>query len=109
MIVAGLLFGLVGADKFAGGGRFTLGFPELAGGLSFVAVAIGVFGVAEIDERPVILSGDDFTVRGGSADASIKAKRNASENMAFELQLPHIRLIDGIATTETSILLTSYR
>ncbi len=55
-----------------------------------------VFGVAEIDERPVIISGDDFTVRGGSADASIKAKRNASENMAVELQLPHVRLIDGM-------------
>ncbi|MDG1089115.1 MAG: hypothetical protein P8P20_15335, partial [Acidimicrobiales bacterium] len=30
-----------------------------------------LFGVARIDERPVILSGDDFTVRGGSADATI--------------------------------------
>ena len=29
-----------------------------------------VFGTADIDGRPVIVSGDDFTVRGGSADAS---------------------------------------
>ncbi|MFO1184886.1 MAG: tripartite tricarboxylate transporter permease [Bauldia sp.] len=48
MIVAGLLFGLVGADTFAGVPRFTMGFVELSGRLSFVAVAIGVFGVAEI-------------------------------------------------------------
>src|SRR5689334_10039796 len=34
-----------------------------------------VFGTADIGGRPVILSGDDFTVRGGSADASIAAKR----------------------------------
>ena len=34
-----------------------------------------VFGTADIDGRPVILSGDDFTVRGGSADASIPGKR----------------------------------
>ena len=34
-----------------------------------------VFGTAEIDGRPVIISGDDFTVRGGSADASIAGKR----------------------------------
>ena len=34
-----------------------------------------VFGTAEIDGRPVIVSGDDFTVRGGSADASIAGKR----------------------------------
>ena len=35
-----------------------------------------VFGTAEIDGRTVIVSGDDFTVRGGSADASIAGKRN---------------------------------
>ncbi len=55
-----------------------------------------VFGTAEIDGRPVILSGDDFTVRGGSADASILAKRQASEGLALELGLPHVRLIDGM-------------
>jgi acetyl-CoA carboxylase carboxyltransferase component len=41
-----------------------------------------VFGTARIDGRPLIVSGDDFTVRGGSADASIGAKRSASEGMA---------------------------
>ncbi|MDA1075185.1 MAG: methylmalonyl-CoA carboxyltransferase [Proteobacteria bacterium] len=55
-----------------------------------------VFGTAEIDGRPVILSGDDFTVRGGSADASIAGKRQRSEGLALELRLPHIRLVDGM-------------
>ncbi len=55
-----------------------------------------VFGTAEIDERPVILSGDDFTVRGGSADASIAGKRLRAEGLAVELRLPHIRLVDGM-------------
>ena len=55
-----------------------------------------VFGTAEIDGRPVILSGDDFTVRGGSADASIAGKRHQSEGLALELRLPHIRLVDGM-------------
>ena len=55
-----------------------------------------VFGSADIDGRPVILSGDDFTVRGGSADASIPAKRNRAEGLAEELRLPHIRLVDGM-------------
>ena len=55
-----------------------------------------VFGNAEIEHRPVILSGDDFTVRGGSADASIPAKRAQAEGLALELQLPHIRLVDGM-------------
>ena len=40
-----------------------------------------VFGTARIDGRPVIVSGDDFTVRGGSADASIIGKRLMSEGI----------------------------
>ena len=55
-----------------------------------------VFGTAEIDGRPVMVSGDDFTVRGGSADASIPGKRVMAEGLALELRLPHIRLVDGM-------------
>lgn len=55
-----------------------------------------VFGTAEIDGRPVVVSGDDFTVRGGSADASIPGKRALAEGLAKELRLPHIRLVDGM-------------
>jgi putative tricarboxylic transport membrane protein len=46
--VLGLLLGLVGTDIYTGAPRFTLGFPELYDGLNFVAVAVGVFGIAEI-------------------------------------------------------------
>lgn len=55
-----------------------------------------LFGVARVDDRPVILSGDDFTVRGGSADATIPEKRNTAESLGVELRLPHIRLVDGM-------------
>ncbi|MCO5148279.1 MAG: tripartite tricarboxylate transporter permease [Aquamicrobium sp.] len=48
MIVVGLLFGLVGADLYSGAQRFSFGIPELADELNFVAVAVGVFGIAEI-------------------------------------------------------------
>ena len=48
MIVLGLLLGLVGTDIYTGTPRFTFGLLELADGLNFVAVAVGVFGVAEI-------------------------------------------------------------
>ncbi|HIF09759.1 MAG TPA: methylmalonyl-CoA carboxyltransferase [Sneathiellales bacterium] len=67
-----------------------------------------VFGTAEIDGRSLIVSGDDFTVRGGSADASISAKRNQAEGLAHELRVPHLRLVDGmggggsVKTIETS-------
>ena len=55
-----------------------------------------VFGTARIDGRPIMLSGDDFTVRGGSADATIPEKRKTAEGIALELRLPHVRLVDGM-------------
>ncbi len=54
-----------------------------------------IFGRATIDGRPVVVYGDDFTVRGGSADATIKAKPLMAEQMANELRLPLIRVIEG--------------
>jgi acetyl-CoA carboxylase carboxyltransferase component len=54
-----------------------------------------LFGRGRIEGRPVVVSGDDFTVRGGAADASIHEKLNQAEQMANELRLPHVRLLDG--------------
>src|SRR5881394_1473641 len=48
MMVLGLLFGLVGTDVTSGTARFAFGVPELADGINFVVVAMGVFGIAEI-------------------------------------------------------------
>jgi TctA family transporter len=48
MIVLGLLLGLVGTDVNSGVARFNFDVPELADGIGFVAVAMGVFGFAEI-------------------------------------------------------------
>lgn len=55
-----------------------------------------VLGTAAVDGRPVVVSGDDFTVRGGSADASIAGKRVHAEGLALDLKLPHVRLVDGM-------------
>src|SRR5882672_1701229 len=54
-----------------------------------------IFGRAKVEGRPVVVGGDDFTVRGGSADATIKGKHNMCERMAHELRLPLIRLVEG--------------
>ena len=48
MIVLGLLLGLVGTDVNSGAARFSFDVPELTDGLNFVAVAMGIFGFAEI-------------------------------------------------------------
>src|SRR6476661_5430813 len=54
-----------------------------------------VFGRGKIDGRTVVVVGDDFTVRGGSADASISAKPLMAEEMAHDFRLPIIRLVEG--------------
>src|ERR1700685_3271839 len=54
-----------------------------------------IAGVGESDGRTVVVVGDDFTVRGGSADASIKAKPLMAEEMAHDFRLPIIRIIEG--------------
>ncbi|MBR0872737.1 methylmalonyl-CoA carboxyltransferase [Bradyrhizobium tropiciagri] len=54
-----------------------------------------VFGRARVDGRTVVVVGDDFTVRGGSADASISAKPLMAEEMAHDFRLPIIRVIEG--------------
>lgn len=48
MIFVGLFFGMIGTDVSTGVQRFTFGLPELADGLDFVPVAMGLFGIAEI-------------------------------------------------------------
>lgn len=48
MIVLGLLLGLVGTDVNSGSARYSFDIPELTDGIGFVAIAMGVFGFAEI-------------------------------------------------------------
>ena len=54
-----------------------------------------VMGTAEINGRRVVIGGDDFTVRGGAADAKIGDKSGYAEKYALEMRLPLIRLVDG--------------
>ena len=48
MILLGLLLGMVGTDVNSGVARYDFGIPELQDGVDFAAVAMGVFGFAEI-------------------------------------------------------------
>lgn len=54
-----------------------------------------LIGTGKIDNRKVVIGADDFTVRGGAADGAIMEKQIYSEKMAYELQLPMVRLVDG--------------
>ena len=48
MVMLGLLLGIIGTDIYTGTTRLNMGMLELAEGVNFVALAIGLFGIAEI-------------------------------------------------------------
>ena len=48
MVVLGLLLGMIGTDVNSGVARFSFEVPELSDGVEFAAVAMGMFGFAEI-------------------------------------------------------------
>jgi len=73
----------------AGAGRYEGG--ELTG----FTPANMVIGRGRIDGRRAVVQGDDFTVRGGAADAAIWQKMVYAERMAHDLRVPLVRLVDG--------------
>src|SRR5207253_8816134 len=48
MVMTGLLMSMVGSDLETGAGRMTFDIAELADGIGFTNIAMGVFGFAEI-------------------------------------------------------------
>ena len=54
-----------------------------------------VVGRGRIDGRRAVVQADDFTVRGGAADAAIWEKAVYAERLAHDLRLPLVRLVDG--------------
>ena len=72
-----------------------IGEYDSSGELQKLTPANCVFGRARVEGRTVVVVGDDFTVRGGSADASISAKPLMAEEMAHDFRLPIVRIIEG--------------
>src|SRR6201985_391022 len=72
-----------------------IGEYDERGELKQLTPANCVFGRGKIDGRPVVVVGDDFTVRGGSGAPSISAKPLMAEEMAHDFRLPIIRIIEG--------------
>jgi propionyl-CoA carboxylase beta chain len=88
--------GLVDPDSFREIGKIAgRGSYDDTGELTDLAPANFIFGRADIEGRPVVATADDFTVRGGAADAAIFRKVVQAEAMAHELSIPLIRMIDG--------------
>ena len=54
-----------------------------------------VVGTGRIDGRPVVVGGEDFTLRGGSPNASGLRKSVYVEDLALKLKLPMVRFHEG--------------
>ncbi|HHX89712.1 MAG TPA: tripartite tricarboxylate transporter permease [Paracoccus sp.] len=66
MVFTGVLLGTVGTDLNTGADRYTYGFFELMDGISIMALAMGLFGLAEIIvsiHNPVRVPKDKVTLR----------------------------------------------
>src|SRR5580693_3609189 len=75
---------LAGTATYAGDGSLASFTPA-----NFVA------GTGRVAGRKVVVGGDDFTIRGGAADAGIIGKQIYSEQLANQLRLPIVRLVEG--------------
>lgn len=72
------------------------GSPEWEGNqLTGLTPANSVVGIARINGRKVAVQGDDFTIRGGSADGMVGSKTIWAVRHAYMNRIPLVRLLDA--------------
>jgi acetyl-CoA carboxylase carboxyltransferase component len=65
------------------------------GALAAFTPASAVTGTGRLDGRRVVVSADDFTVKGGAADPLLVGKAVDAERRALAERVPVVRLLDG--------------
>lgn len=75
--------------RIAGKGRY-----DKEGHFLGMSPVNAIIGSGRIEGRKVAVSADDFTLRGGSSEATISDKWIYAERMALDLQMPLVRLVD---------------
>ncbi|MBD3308357.1 hypothetical protein GF339_18110, partial [candidate division KSB3 bacterium] len=84
-MIAGILLSTIGIDIATGYPRFTFGSPELMGGIGFIPVMIGLFGVSEVFRS--VLSKESLH------SAAIAEKITVSFRTIGKILIKNIRLI----------------
>ena len=69
------------------------------GSLQSVTPANYLFGSVELDGRPAVVAGYDYTVRGGPIQGGLLDKRPYAERMAHDQKVPLIRLVEGVGAS----------
>ena len=88
--------GLLDVNSFQEQGKATA-TPEYddKGELLGFVPANYVVGFGKLDDRPVVVGGEDFTLKGGSPNAAGLRKSVYAEHLAIEYNTPLIRLLEG--------------
>ena len=76
--------------KVAGGAEY-----DADGELSSLTPANFILGFGKIDNREIIIGGEDFTVKGGSPNAAGLRKSVYTEDLAVKHKFPLVRLHEG--------------
>ena len=66
-----------------------------AGELESLTPANFILGFGKLDNKPVVVGGEDFTVKGGSPNAAGLRKSVYTEELALKYKIPLIRLHEG--------------
>ena len=75
MVVVGLILGVVGTDVNTGVARFDFGIPELQDGLQLVALAMGLFGIADFLRNVNQVGGETSKLLGKVSTASLRPQK----------------------------------
>ncbi|MBJ22182.1 MAG: propionyl-CoA carboxylase [bacterium] len=83
---------LVDRDSFRERGQIA-GHSEADDGSDFQPAGV-IMGTAEIAGRPVVVCGDDFTIRGGAYSEAGLKKGLYAEQLAVERRMPLVRMLE---------------
>jgi propionyl-CoA carboxylase beta chain len=86
---------LLDADSFTEVGSVAGTATYADGRLDSFVPASTVAGAGRIDGRRVVVTGDDFTIKGGAANPQLVAKQVDVERRALSERVPVVRLLDG--------------
>ncbi|MDA0350624.1 MAG: propionyl-CoA carboxylase [Chloroflexi bacterium] len=88
--------GLVDAGSFLEMGRITGSVDYDEDGVAGkVTPSNALVGTARVNERPIVIGGEDGTIRGGASDGGGSAKGYYVEHLARRMKLPLVRLHEG--------------
>ncbi|MCP4754764.1 MAG: propionyl-CoA carboxylase [Proteobacteria bacterium] len=65
------------------------------GAVESFAPANYVVGMGKINRRPLVVGGEDFTLKGGSPNASGLRKSIYAEHLALQYRVPLVRMLEG--------------